>query len=58
MVGQPGDRDRGSILEMAMNTGGEARGRAERLIDHLRRRGFSDLGALPELKTGPESDGA
>lgn len=38
-----------TILEVAMKAGGDTRERAERLIDHLGRRGFTDLGGLLEI---------
>ena len=54
-AGQEGWRVQGwldpakTILELAMRAGGEARVRAERLIDHLGRRGFTSLGNLLAL---------
>jgi hypothetical protein len=38
------------ILEMAMKAGGDARAQAEQLIDHLGRRGYSDLGELLRIE--------
>jgi hypothetical protein len=35
-----------SILEAAMNSGGDVREKAERLIDHLGRRGYTSMGDL------------
>lgn len=41
-----------SILEIAMRAGGDGREKAERLIDYLGRRRFSDLAGLLEIKVG------
>ena len=41
-----------TILEVAMRAGGDTRESAERLIDHLGRRGFSDLAALLKIQQG------
>jgi hypothetical protein len=42
-----------SILEKAMQAGGEARNTAERIINYLGRRGYTDLGYLLKIASHP-----